>query len=142
MKKIIKGKVYDTDTAKEIGFFSNTDSRRDFHWCEEKLYLKRTGEYFLYGEGGPKSKYAQRVDFRTYSEGSDIFALTFEEAREWAEEHLSAEEYIEAFGAEEDDSMQYLHLRLPASLISKIRMEASKSGMSASKYMEDHFKNM
>ena len=52
MKKIINGRKYDTETAKEIGYWSNGYPCSDFNHCEETLYLKKTGEYFLYGEGG------------------------------------------------------------------------------------------
>ena len=61
MKKIINGKRYDTSKAKEIGYWSNNLSNRDFNHCDEWLYKKRTGEYFLYGEGGPMTRYAERV---------------------------------------------------------------------------------
>ena len=67
MKKIINGKLYDTDTAKEMGTGCASCSPRDFHYYSETLYRKRTGEYFLYGEGGPASRYAERVDNNMWS---------------------------------------------------------------------------
>ena len=48
MKKIINGKIYDTDTAKEIDSISHGDGPRDFRYYHEVLYRKRTGEYFLF----------------------------------------------------------------------------------------------
>ena len=45
MKKIINGRKYDTETAKEIGYWSNGYPCSDFNHCEETLYLKKTGEY-------------------------------------------------------------------------------------------------
>ena len=50
MKKIIKGKVYDTDTARELASWANGGNWRDFSHLEETLYRKKTGEYFLHGE--------------------------------------------------------------------------------------------
>ena len=59
MKKIINGKRYDTDTATLIGYNGYNGSHSDFsYWCET-LYQKRTGEYFIHGEGGPMSRYAE-----------------------------------------------------------------------------------
>ena len=46
MKKIISGKLYDTETAKEIAVWNNGRSYSDFSHCVETLYKKRTGEYF------------------------------------------------------------------------------------------------
>ena len=48
MKKIINGKLYDTDTAKEVFAISCGNGPSDFHYYAEQLYRKRTGEYFLY----------------------------------------------------------------------------------------------
>ena len=51
MQKIIRGKKYDTDTAKEVCCYSNNLPFGDFDWIQETLYVKRTGEYFLHGKG-------------------------------------------------------------------------------------------
>ena len=102
MKKIINGKKYDTSTANEVGCWSNTCSTRDFSYCEETLYRKKTGEYFLCGSGGPMSKYSVLVDCNTTSSGSAIIPLTEAEARTWAEKHLDGDEYEEIFGEVEE----------------------------------------
>ena len=60
MKKIINGKVYDTETAQVLGSWSNM-SDRSFERIDETLYRKRTGEFFLHGEGGPMSRYAVQI---------------------------------------------------------------------------------
>ena len=59
MKQIINGKKYDTDTAKEIAHYCAPGSVQDFSYFEETLYRKKTGEYFLYGKGGPASRYSR-----------------------------------------------------------------------------------
>ena len=102
MKKIINGRLYDTDTAKEIAADGNGLSPRDFRSYSETLYLKRTGEYFLYGEGGPMTKYARSCGGNAWSGGSGIIPLTAEEAREWGEKHMYADDYIAAFGPVEE----------------------------------------
>ena len=56
MKKIINGKVYDTDTAKLIGSWDN-GIYGDLDSVSEDLYRKRTGEFFIFGhEGNEKRK--------------------------------------------------------------------------------------
>lgn len=85
MKKIINGKKYDTETAKELYCASNGYTRRDFGFAEETLFRKKTGEYFIYGNGGAASRWAERVDDHTRCGGSGIEPITEAEAREWVE---------------------------------------------------------
>lgn len=101
MRKIINGKAYDTETAKEVGSYSYL-YRSDSHFFEETLYLKKTGEYFLYGEGGPLSRYAKREECGMWGSGWHISPFTEAEAREWAEENLTAEKYEALFGEVEE----------------------------------------
>ena len=96
MKKIIGGKKYDTTTAKLVGTY-DTGYIGDFGWRYEELYLKATGEFFLaFGEGGAKTRWASRTIDR-YSSGEGILPLTLDEARKWAEEHLTQAEVEELF---------------------------------------------
>ena len=101
MKKIINGKKYDTETAKLIGADSYGGSKSDFNYWEEALYKKVTGEFFLYGEGGAKSKYGIPIgDMWGY--GEKIIPLTLSEAKAWAEEHMSVDNYESVFGIVEE----------------------------------------
>ena len=101
MKRIIKGKLYSTETATCIGSYENSNPR-DFHYLREELYRKNNGEFFLCGEGGPLSMYSVQTDTNSWSSGEKISPLTVEEAKEWGEVHLSAEAYIELFGEPEE----------------------------------------
>lgn len=137
MKKIITGKMYDTDKAKEIASWSDGLSFRDFTHVEEVLYQKRTGEFFLHGAGGPASRYAVSAGQNSWSGGEKIIPLTWEAAREWAEEHLTADEYEEIFGeVAEDDSRITISLSISAGVADRARQEASKAGMTLSAYIE------
>ena len=101
MKKIIKGKLYDTDTAIEIGNWSNGYPWSDFHCEYETLYKKKTGEYFLFAEGGPLSEHRERIgDGWTY--GESIIPMSIGEAKSWAEGKLDMDEYISEFGCPEE----------------------------------------
>lgn len=99
MKKIINGKKYDTETATKIGFACGGGlSFRDFEYWEETLYKKKTGEYFLFGEGGPASKYSVSIGSNSWSGGERFIPMTREEAAKWAEEALDVDAYEEEFG--------------------------------------------
>jgi len=99
MKKIINGRKYDTETAERIGAYQNRNDRRDFNYVGETLYKKRTtGEYFLYGEGGPRTGYARQSGQNSWSGGCEIFPYTEDQARAWAVRHLNVDRYEEVFG--------------------------------------------
>lgn len=101
MKKIINGRKYDTDTAKCLGAWENEYGCGDFKHMEESLYKKKTGEFFLYGEGGAMTQYAER-DGDAYCYGEKIIPLTESEAREWAESRLDCDDYESIFGPVEE----------------------------------------
>jgi hypothetical protein len=101
MKRIINGKVYNTETATLIGEWSNNRGHGDFSNMSEDLYLTKKGQYFIAGSGGPMTKYAKSCGNNCSTGSDDIYLLTPAEARTWAEEHLSTEEYMEHFEVEE-----------------------------------------
>lgn len=139
MRKIINGKLYDTETARELGIWTSTWDHRDFHYVAERLYLKRTGEYFLHGTGGPASKYAVTVGQNSWSGGEKIIPLSVESARQWAEEHLDADDYAQIFGMpDEDDAGKVtLCVQIPADLSTIIRRQASDRGISLTAYVTE-----
>ena len=104
MTKIINGKRYDTETARLVGEASYSN-RTDFAYWSEELYQKRTGEFFIYGEGGPASKYSRSTGQNSWSGGEKIIPLTINEAKEWAEKYLDGDEYEALFEVEEDKTL-------------------------------------
>lgn len=102
MKKIINGKMYNTETAECVEWYTNGLSKRDFCYKEEGIYRKKTGEWFLYGEGGAMTEYAEHLagTMRGYGEG--IIPLTLQEAKEWCEKHADIDTYIKYFGEVEE----------------------------------------
>lgn len=135
MKKIINGKRYDTETAKEVGHDSYSNPS-DFDYWDETLYRKTTGEFFLYGEGGAKTRYAKTVGQNWWSGGSMIIPLTIEKAKEWAEAHLDGDEYEEIFGeVDESGEKKVISLSLPEGVIELIKRGAAESNISMSDYV-------
>ena len=72
MRKIIKRKLCDTDTATHLGTIY-VGEFGDPAGYEEVLYKTAKGEFFLYGIGGEDSKYPVET----------IEALTADEAKEF-----------------------------------------------------------
>lgn len=101
MKQIIDGKLYNTKTATFLGEYQYSNSR-DFHFLYEALYKTKKGTYFLYGEGGPLSKYVKASGNNSYGGSSEITLMSEKEAKEWAEENISADEYLDIFGELEE----------------------------------------
>ena len=135
MKKIINGKLYNTDTAKRLGEWAN-DITDNLHWVSETLYQKQRGEFFLHGEGGPSSKYAESIGQGSWSSGEKIIPLSYDAAQAWAEEYLDANAYQAAFGPiKEDDSTVRMLISLPASVAERVKREAAQAGMSTSAYI-------
>lgn len=92
MKKRIHGLLYSTDTAKLI--FDNQGKGDK----EEKLYRKRTGEFFLYTKHN--TLHDRPIDQRhSLTSGELLVPLTYEEAKAWSKETMPTEKYNEVFKA-------------------------------------------
>jgi hypothetical protein len=77
MKKRINGKLCDTETAKKLG----TKCEGEFgdpKGYEEQLFMTRTNQHFIYGVGGPESKYVSLT----------IELVTDEQAEEWKKANI------------------------------------------------------
>lgn len=76
MKKRIKNKLYNTESARIIYSWDNNLPANDFDWCSATLHQKATGTYFLHLEGGAMSRYAKRMSDGSYGYGEDIIAIS------------------------------------------------------------------
>lgn len=138
MRKIIKGKVYDTDTAKKIIMNNPEIPVNDFTFYSETLYLKRTGEYFLHGKGGGLSRYAKNLGGDSWGPVEAIQPLTYAEAKAWAESRLEADEYESIFGEiVEDETKTNLMLSIKAENVEKIKRHAQAHGIGVSELIDE-----
>lgn len=136
MKKVINGKVYDTTTAQAVGAWDN-GIYGDLTSVSVTLYRKRTGEFFLHGEGGARTQYAVQTGDNSWAPGAKIIPLSWEAAREWAEKNMTAEEYEAAFGpVVEDDSKTVVTLSLSVSAVERAKRAAAQAGVGLSAYIE------
>ena len=133
MRKVIKGRTYNTETSKQIGSWDNGIHGSDFRSCDESLYKNTKGAYFLAGEGGPLSKYA--VTYGNETSGSkELVPMTTEEAQEWAEEKLTADEYEAEFGVQEEASSdlttrERVGLTLDIEIMARLRKHSADTGI-------------
>ena len=136
MKKIIHGKKYDTDTAERLGCWNNGLDRGNLNFCEEELYRKKTGDFFLYGCGGPRTSYAKR-DGDMWSGGEDICLLSVAEAKDWVEDHLSADSFEAIFGeVPEDDNFRLVSYVINPDTAEKIKSGAAELGISPGAFLD------
>lgn len=101
MKRVLNGRIYDTEKAQLVGWANNigkgADSIRDFnHWSAGLYKTPRSGRFFLAGEGGPMTRWAVATGSNSWSGSEGVFPLNPNEALEWAENYLEAE-VIELF---------------------------------------------
>ena len=76
------------------------------------------------------SAYCRQVGTNEWSGGEEITPMSPEEAREWAEKHLDADDYIAIFGMpDEDDGYQTITVKLNTDTYSKLKKKAKKAGL-------------
>lgn len=143
MKRIINGKRYDTDTAQFIKTYSSDLSINDFRYYDESLYLKKTGEFFLYATGNGASRYAgQYGDLR--GPGEKIVPLTLDEAKAWVEKIEDPDLYEELFDVEEESNIAF-SLLLPENLYKMLDDKAAEDGITKKdivvKALEEYLKD-
>ncbi len=102
MKRIINGKIYNTETATRIGNSSSECGPGDFRYEDTDLYRTPKGAFFVQGEGGPYSRWSQPCGSNGMSGGSGIEAMTAAEALEWCEfSRIDADVIAQYFSVEE-----------------------------------------
>jgi hypothetical protein len=125
MKKIINGKMYNTETAKKIGYDNDNPTG---NWAET-LYQKRTGEFFI-----------QHWDIWN---GDCITPISFKDAQKWLEDHGSAEQYAAVFGEPNEDAEDVLlGIRVTAAAAAKLKLKAAETGKTQSAILNELISKM
>lgn len=92
MKKVIKGKQLNTETAKMVGTVM-IDKDKDII---ETLYRTKSGIYFVHNVYRKSTVGKLEV-------GEDIVIVSYDSAKEWAKKWLTETEYEEYFGENNSD---------------------------------------
>lgn len=82
MKITYYGKTYDTDTAAKLLWHCN-NAENESGRVEEWLCVTPSGDYFLSGHGGARTKYAHRISDGSFRAGDDIIPLTEQDMEIW-----------------------------------------------------------
>ena len=91
MRKIIKRKIYDTDTAKQLAC-RYAGEYGDANGYEERLYFTNRGQYFIYGVGGTDSPYPQETIKPVTKEQADEWNIADDKTEEVSEKKKPAKE--------------------------------------------------
>lgn len=116
MKKIIKNKVYDTDTAKLICF------RQTRTLGLAQLYQKKTGHYFIY--------------YKTIFNSETITPVTEQQAADFAVDTMPPKDYAARFGAGEDNEMITATFRMRKSTHTALKKLAVDNNISMSEMLD------
>ena len=136
MRKILRGLKYNTSTAQLVGRYLNEDCF--LTRIEECLFLKRTGEYFLYVQGGMLSKYSINDAWNKPKDGEQIIPITKQQARDWAEDRLTKQEAIEIFKkppVPPKDEMFRVDFQIERQGLDKLKRIAMRKKISASELL-------
>lgn len=98
MKKVIDGKNFNTETALEICDGGHNECSTEFDRFSETLYKTKKGAYFVAGNGGPMSKYAEHSGANETTGGESMKLVTESEALKFCERYeLEPEKIAEHF---------------------------------------------
>lgn len=102
MQRIVNGKRYDTETAEQLCNISRGGySRSDFQYDDTNLYVTRNGNFFIAGEGGPRSRWAQSYGQNGSTGGSGLRPISKDDARNLLEQYGDPEQVEEFFPVED-----------------------------------------
>ncbi len=103
MKKIINGKMYDTEAAECVVFYWNMLPSSDFSEESFSLYRTEKGAYFIHGKGGPRTRWGVELENNMWGwpDHKDIQVISIEEARRIVEEECHFDIYERLFGEAE-----------------------------------------
>lgn len=73
-----------------------------FEFCSRNTVQEKTGEFFLYTEGGANTIYATQYGCNSWGSGERITLFSENQAKKWGEENMDGDTYEEVFGAVEE----------------------------------------
>lgn len=122
MRKIISGKVYDTETATKVGEHDHYDNGNWFSVRE--LHRKKTGEYFFAIFGNRNELFAPK---------DHIVPASLDDSKKWAEEYLDVEDYEKEFGEVlEDETKKNVTICITTTAHDRGKAHAQRTGQSLS----------
>ena len=144
MKKVLKNKLYDTDRAKLIADVPHNNIRSGEGTCEQHLYQKKNGEFFLWLSGARSEVVSNMaLDNGIHDRERHFYPISYEQARKWAESELDADAYLSLFGEPEEDSTKTaLNIYIRNDTAAKLKAEAGRQGVSIGELIEKMMKEV
>ena len=87
MKKVINGKMYDSETDLAIAFYETSNNVNSRYYYSERLHMTDDGEFYLHGTGGFFTQYGKVCEDGSRCSGEDIILLPMEKAKRWVKFH-------------------------------------------------------
>ena len=76
MKKVVKGRIIDTDKMVKVSEV-RCGNVTDYNYVRETLYFDpESKSFYLYGRGGAASRYAEPVGINQWAEGERLTKIT------------------------------------------------------------------
>lgn len=104
MKKVIDGKLYDTETAELVHEWSNGRYGNDFRNRSKDLYRTKKGNWFLYHVGGPMTDMARSCGNNSMSGSADIEPVSATDALRFLETHDGADVALQYFAEQIEEA--------------------------------------
>ena len=117
MKKVIKGKKLDTQTAKMVGT-AMIDDDKDI---VETLYNTKSGAYFIHNVYRKSTTGKLEV-------GEDIHLVSADEAKMWAKKWLTQSEYDRCFGDIDSDKTVTITVNISTKAYNTLKREKELTG--------------
>jgi hypothetical protein len=92
MKKVIDGKMYNTETAEKVYCWDNGRYGNDFRYRSKDLYKTKKGNWFIYHEGGAMTDMAISCGSNNYSGSENIEVVSEKDAFAFLTSHGGTEE--------------------------------------------------
>lgn len=138
MRKVVNGRVYDTDTAQLVCEWDNGEMPTGLAYVCHGLYRKKTGEFFLHVHGGPATSWAKPTETGGTRGAEHVVLATYDEARELVERNADADVYEELFGLADDESTVVITVRgVDARAKALLDREASRTGRTLGEILSD-----
>ena len=87
MKKVINGKMYDTETDLAVAFYESSNDVNSRYYYSEQLHMTHDGEFYIHGTGGYFTQYATVCEDGSKISGEEIIPMTLEGAKLWVMLH-------------------------------------------------------
>lgn len=139
MKKVINGRVYDTETAEKIVTTVRYEGTSE--QIRETLFRKKVGDFFLFGQGEKDSKYATLNENDEWVAGEKIIPISFADAKAWGKGNLPEKKFETIFVSEAGLANHVFTMSLKEVVYGHAKAMAAEDSQTLSGYIADLVEN-